>query len=424
MTRAMPWLRAATCPLVFLLGCSNAFAQTDDFTDWVYERLALVTGAAAGPSSPTKQVETPSIAAMSTAIVDQSGAPDLIGIATQLFNAGRAASEGTPASFTLSAFAVRSAFGGLDPMRPEVYAAGRNWRRVSVSVGRLAEDGDAGQPGGQLVGVKLLAVNLRDPSHPSNVALLQDSLRTAGTGQSVALAFDALFEAIAARLGPRLGEQDPDVFGVKFLGRETHAETLAQLTEEDLAEIDRILVERLAPALASGVAQQQTIVERLRQAPQLAFSYQASFRQDTGDDEHLWQGIFDYGPSSRMNVTLNAGLSRIDRALVEDETVVRISGQAQFRLTADDSRVVGLLRARAPLTLSASVSSGWHRDSDDIHKAQVKLTVPMPARLGGISLPISLTVANRTELIDEREVRGQVGFTLDFSVLQQALRER
>jgi hypothetical protein len=33
-----------------------------------------------------------------------------------------------------------------------------------------------------------------------------------------------------------------------------------------------------------------------------------------------------------------------------------------------------------------------------------------------------LTVANRTELIDERDVRGQVGFTLDFAALQQGLR--
>ena len=43
-------------------------------------------------------------------------------------------------SMTISAFALRTALTGLDAMRPEVYADGRNWRRFSVSVGRLAED--------------------------------------------------------------------------------------------------------------------------------------------------------------------------------------------------------------------------------------------------------------------------------------------
>ena len=72
--------------------------------------------------------------------------------------------------------------------------------------------------------------------------------------------------------------------------------------------------------------------------------------------------------------------------------------------------------------LTASFSGGWHRESDDVYRTQVKLTVPMPGRLGGVSLPISVTFANRTEFVDEREVRGQVGFTLDFAALQQGLR--
>jgi hypothetical protein len=408
---------------VQLLVCSPAFAQTADFTDWVYQRLALVTAAAAGPVSPSKQVETPSLAGTSTAIVDSAGAPDLIGISTQFFNASRSGdSDRTPSSLTLSAFALRSALVGTDAMRPEVYASGRNWRRLSLSVGRLAEDADAGQPAGQLVGVKVLALDQRDPSRPATVARLQESLRTSATGQGVALAFDALFELIAMRLGPRLGETDPDAFAVTFLGKDTHAKTMEQLTDEDLAAIDRLLVEQLSPAMQAAVTEQRAVLRQLRQAPQLAFSYQASLREDAGDDEHLVQGIFEYGVVPRVNLAVNAGVSRILSELVGDDTVVRVSGHAQVRLTGEDSRVASLLRAQAPLMLTASFSGGWHRESDDIYKGQVKLTVPMPGRLGGVSLPISVTFANRTELIDEREVRGQVGFTLDFAALQQGLR--
>ena len=114
--------RAAFLAVMVLLGASDVSAQTDDFTDWAYERLALVTAAASGPTSPAKQVETPSIAGTSTALVDRSGAPDLIGISTNVFSAASSQEDGGPSSFTVSAFAFRTAFAGSDPARPEVYA--------------------------------------------------------------------------------------------------------------------------------------------------------------------------------------------------------------------------------------------------------------------------------------------------------------
>jgi hypothetical protein len=51
----------------------------------------------------------------------------------------------------------------------------------------------------------------------------------------------------------------------------------------------------------------------------------------------------------------------------------------------------------------------------------VKLTIPMPGVLAGLKIPLSVTFANRTELIDEKEIRGNVGFTLDLSKLQNSL---
>jgi hypothetical protein len=46
----------------------------------------------------------------------------------------------------------------------------------------------------------------------------------------------------------------------------------------------------------------------------------------------------------------------------------------------------------------------------DIAVGQLKLEVPF---LGGVRLPLSLTFANRTELVREKEVRGNFGFTFD-----------
>ena len=406
-----------------LLGCSAASAQTQDFTDWVYKRLDIATqeAAAHGAAALTKQVETPSLATGSTAVVDHSAGPDLIGLAMQFFNLGRG-SDTTPASITVSAFALRNALLGNDPMRPEVYAAGRNWRRFSASAGREAEDSARGQPAAQLLGAKLLVWDRRDPTIPSNVERLQKAIAASRSGQGVAQAVEALQNLIASRLAPRLGEPDLVTFMEERLGAATHAETLAELTPADLAEIDLMLVERVAPALQEGVDEQRALVHQLKRAPQLAFSYRAKLRDEAGEDEHAWQGIFDYGVAERMNLSVNAGVSMINRPAFSRESVGRLAAEAQFRITDDTPDLAGLLRARTPLTISVSFAGAWHSAREDIFKAQVKLKVPMPGPLQGITLPFSLTFANRTELIDEREVRGQVGFTVDFSNLQRALR--
>jgi hypothetical protein len=47
----------------------------------------------------------------------------------------------------------------------------------------------------------------------------------------------------------------------------------------------------------------------------------------------------------------------------------------------------------------------------DIATGQLRLTIPIKGT--GVKIPISLSFANRTELIKEREIRGNFGFTLD-----------
>ncbi|HMZ80088.1 MAG TPA: hypothetical protein PLL06_10345, partial [Acidobacteriota bacterium] len=49
--------------------------------------------------------------------------------------------------------------------------------------------------------------------------------------------------------------------------------------------------------------------------------------------------------------------------------------------------------------------------SRDTAIGQVKLTIPVKG--SGVKIPISVTFANRTELIKEKEVRGNIGITFD-----------
>jgi hypothetical protein len=51
----------------------------------------------------------------------------------------------------------------------------------------------------------------------------------------------------------------------------------------------------------------------------------------------------------------------------------------------------------------------------DIAAGQVKLTIPIGQ--SGIKMPFSITFANRTELVRERETRGNFGFTFDLDTL-------
>jgi hypothetical protein len=50
-------------------------------------------------------------------------------------------------------------------------------------------------------------------------------------------------------------------------------------------------------------------------------------------------------------------------------------------------------------------------------RGQAKLTLPIS---DGIVLPLSLIVDNRTALVEETDIRGQFGFTVDFARLISA----
>jgi hypothetical protein len=55
-----------------------------------------------------------------------------------------------------------------------------------------------------------------------------------------------------------------------------------------------------------------------------------------------------------------------------------------------------------------------------IHVAQAKLTIPVKG--SGVKVPLSVSIANRTELLREKNVRGHIGVTFDLDVLTAAVR--
>jgi hypothetical protein len=61
-----------------------------------------------------------------------------------------------------------------------------------------------------------------------------------------------------------------------------------------------------------------------------------------------------------------------------------------------------------------------------IYRGQLKVNLPIPRieSLAGFEIPLSLTIANRSELINETEVRGTIGFTVDTSQVLANLRRQ
>ena len=61
-----------------------------------------------------------------------------------------------------------------------------------------------------------------------------------------------------------------------------------------------------------------------------------------------------------------------------------------------------------------TVEPGW------IHAVQAKVTIPVKG--SGVKVPLSVSYANRTELLSEKTVRAHLGFTFDLDVLASAVR--
>jgi hypothetical protein len=115
----------------------------------------------------------------------------------------------------------------------------------------------------------------------------------------------------------------------------------------------------------------------------------------------------------RVNLTLNGSfLYRNSRLIGADTRRAQFTGQLQFQMTPE-KRLAG----RSPLYFFVASEGDWGNGINSIFKVQGKVKIPI---VEGIDFPISLTYANRTDLINERDVRGQFGFTFDTAKLLRA----
>jgi hypothetical protein len=419
-----------TCVGYFLLlvafATVTASAQTDDcsartFDIWLNCEIAQVAGARLNQQAPNKQPQAPSVAGASTSLVDQTTAPDLFGLALNLAglsgNSNDNDTDKTSMSLSTSAYALYAAALQRDPLDPAFYRRHPNLRRFYFTFGQeTPEDEDSGDKDrATLLGMKFLIINRRDVSHRSNRARLE---RIAPSLSRATVDTLNITKRVQNYLYSQLSEEER---AAKTLSRfviqdlNDFPTVRGNLADEQLKQIRDIISDLIESRVLAETEERQTI-NKIRKAPQLAFTFDSKLRKADGTDEYRGGLAFDYGLHERMNVTANGTLDYADSKTVGgDKRGGRVAGEATFKLTRERNPFGGT----GPYLLSVSGESKWMNDTKATHIGQVKLTIPV---FNGISFPISLSVANRSELVKEKTVRGRFGFSFDFTKLFNELR--
>jgi hypothetical protein len=112
--------------------------------------------------------------------------------------------------------------------------------------------------------------------------------------------------------------------------------------------------------------------------------------------------IYTMGLGRLWNFTANAGYERPEAADDDDELTIAALFRRQTRPKA---------AGRAAMYLDFAADASVLND-DRTYRAQAKATI---ALLKGLQIPVSLTWANREDLVDESNVTGHIGISFDFS---------
>jgi len=405
-----------------LLGAQTADACADGaqtFGAWMNCRVNRVVAATVGPGGEEKQAEPPSVAEDSTTLVDSTSASDFVGVGMTFLGlrqtSGETDSVSTPTTITATAYALLAGAHGRDPLADaDFYHQHGNWRRVSFTLGRQAAKDDAAgvNAAATVVGAKVVLLNLREITRQDNLTQLQGAIDTANVG--FADLVDRVQRLMLTNLEPTL---DHPTFVIKSLSDPEFQKVLERIDEPLGKQIDSTIAAHVQAQVQLRDAILTTI-EEVKQKPQFSVAWTAGLRDETGPNQHRIEAILDYGMAPRFALSVNAGIDVIDaKDLVLPSTtktnVGRIAGAARLALARAER--LGLKDAQE---LSVAAEVRWE-DPESIYKVQCKIDFPVSA---GVSVPVSVTWASRTDLIDESDVRGAFGFTIDTSKLAAALR--
>lgn len=412
---------------LFSLPAEGQSAEDESLATWLNKKIEGAVQARLDQRSNTNQTEAPSQSANSTSLVDQTSASDLVGIGLHLADlsaSNRDNTDATSASATASAYAAYAALSGANPLDPSFYNANRDWRRVSITLGYDRQQTSTttnSKDQATLAGAKVLLLNNREAAkHPDELKIVVHSLEKAGSqfGKLTADIQRLIYEnpTVQKRLGiqhhldfeRQLTWDEAQLtewtnYQNDHFSKEGFPLVLAILGDDGVRQVTHLIEQQLDAFVELDRAAQQAIAA-IRRAPQASISFLSKTARE-GVDEYDGEFIVDYGLADRLNLTLNAAFEFRDNPTGADSRGGKASGQLQFQVTPENR-----LAGRKPIVVTLAGNGKWMEAMGPMYEAQLKLTVPL---FDGVDLPVSITYANRTELIDEAVVRGQFGFSFD-----------
>jgi hypothetical protein len=179
----------------------------------------------------------------------------------------------------------------------------------------------------------------------------------------------------------------------------------------------RAMLGNFAGSFKAYLDARESVLDEVAKAPVIAFEY-TNNREVNAPDTSNFRFIAEKGIfGGKADLTANGSLTIFNsRPAAGTERVrdfqfagqldmpfkVKNVGSFVFSFAGKYERLMGDATA-----LDGTVLPGT---KGDIAVGQFKLEVPF---IGGLRLPLSVTIANRTELVRETEVRGNFGFTFD-----------
>jgi hypothetical protein len=301
------------------------------------------------------------------------------------------------------------------------------------------------EAGQQLAGysVRLALWDQRDPRNSKNRAALATSL---GPELDAALAADAFLDPI----------WNSDEYNFKW-----RPETVALLNDPTLSakgaerllyrqlEVLRLYMLNRIDRFEQRVGKAITVLDgydkarvkafqAIQKRPLFAFEFVGDREKDVPDrltSRFIFEG--QWGP--RIDLTANIawtfqGASATDparsgsdlrdfQAAAQMEIPLASAAKSLLSTSGIGTPYVAIAYLSRNLTDTASVTfagntftlePGW------IHAVQARLTLPVKG--SGVKIPVSISYANRTELLKEKSIRGHIGMTFDLDVLSSLRR--
>jgi hypothetical protein len=215
-----------------------------------------------------------------------------------------------------------------------------------------------------------------------------------------------------------------------ILVREAKGDNVERVIKQQFAQLpaDKLsptTVERLVSLeenFEGYLQERKKLLDIIAKGSIVAFEY-TNTRNVTSPNLSNFRLIAEKGPGGSIDATFNGSLTIFDKIPMGMTKRVRdFQFAGQF-----DARIGNLLgtgnlifflsgkyerlmeNATDPMGMTVMDTKG------DIGVGQVGIKIPIPG--SGFRIPLSLSYSNRTELIKEKEVRGNIGFTFDLDTL-------